>query len=151
MNILASDYPLLNVFWTMLAFFLFFIWIWLLITVIADVFRSHDLSGGVKALWLIFIIFLPYLGVFIYLIARGGKMQEHAVGDAQSRLSQLRAGRRGVRNPEHRRRAVEAGRSSRQGRDQRRGVRAAEATSPRLTNFVAPLRLGWRPWLVEPA
>jgi len=88
---LASDYPRLNVFWTMLAFFLFFIWIWLLITVIADVFRSHDLSGGVKALWLIFIIFLPYLGVFIYLIARGGKMQEHAVGDAQSRDAAFRS------------------------------------------------------------
>ena len=88
---LASDYPLLNVFWTMLAFFLFFIWIWLLITVIADVFRSHDLSGGVKALWLIFIIFLPYLGVFIYLIARGGKMQEHAVGDAQKQDAAFRS------------------------------------------------------------
>jgi len=88
---LASDYPLLNVFWTMLAFFLFFIWIWLLITVIADVFRSHDLSGGVKALWLIFIIFLPYLGVFIYLIARGGKMQDHAVSDAQSRDAAFRS------------------------------------------------------------
>ena len=88
---LASDYPLLNVFWTMLAFFLFFIWIWLLITVIADIFRSHDLSGGVKALWLIFIIFLPYLGVFIYLIARGGKMQEHAVGDAQNRDAAFRS------------------------------------------------------------
>ena len=88
---LASDYPLLNVFWTMLAFFLFFIWIWLLITVIADVFRSHDLSGGVKALWLIFIIFLPYLGVFIYLIARSDKMHEHAVGDAQSRDAAFRS------------------------------------------------------------
>jgi ABC-type Fe3+ transport system permease subunit len=62
---------------------LFFIWIWLLITVFADIFRSPDLSGWGKALWSIFVIFLPYLGVFVYLIARGHKMQEHAVNLAQ--------------------------------------------------------------------
>jgi hypothetical protein len=88
---LAADYPLLNVFWTMLWFFLFFIWIWILITVIADIFRSHDLSGWLKALWLLFVIFLPYLGVFIYLIARGHRMQEHAVSDAQSRDAAFRS------------------------------------------------------------
>ena len=67
-----------QVFWSMLWFFLFFIWIWLLITVFADIFRSHDLSGWGKALWTIFVIFLPYLGVFVYLIARGKKMAMHA-------------------------------------------------------------------------
>jgi hypothetical protein len=68
-----------QVFWSMLWFFLFFIWIWLLITVFGDIFRSRDLSGWGKALWTIFVIVLPYLGVFIYLIARGHKMQEHQV------------------------------------------------------------------------
>jgi hypothetical protein len=79
-----------EVLWDMLWFFLFFIWIWILIMVFADIFRSHDLSGWGKALWVIFIIFLPYLGVFVYLIARGGKMQEHRVRDAQEMDAQFR-------------------------------------------------------------
>ena len=66
---LATDYPLLNLFWTMIEIFFFVIWIWILITVLIDVFRSHDLSGWAKALWLVFIVFLPLLGVLIYLIA----------------------------------------------------------------------------------
>ena len=73
-----------QVFWSMLYFFLFFIWVWLLITVFADIFRSPDLSGGGKALWSIFVIFLPFLGVFVYLIARGGKMAERDIADAQA-------------------------------------------------------------------
>ncbi len=76
------QYPILDFFLTMLYFFLFIIWIWLLITVFIDIFRSHDMSGWVKALWAIFIIVLPFLGVFVYLIARGGKMQERAAADA---------------------------------------------------------------------
>jgi hypothetical protein len=68
----------------MLWFFLFFIWIWILITVFADLFRSHDLSGWAKAAWCIFVIILPFLGVFVYLIARGHKMQEHAMQSAQA-------------------------------------------------------------------
>ena len=79
---LAYDYPLGGVFLSMLYFFLFFIWIWILITVFADIFRSHDMSGWIKALWVIFVVILPFLGVFIYLIARGGKMQERNVKDA---------------------------------------------------------------------
>jgi|SRR5690349_12806270 Short C-terminal domain len=79
-----------EVLWDMLWFFLFFIWIWILIMVFADIFRSHDLGGWGKALWVIFIIFLPYLGVFVYLIARGGKMQEHRVQDAQAMDAQFR-------------------------------------------------------------
>jgi hypothetical protein len=73
-----------QVFWSMVWFFLFFIWIWLLISVFSDIFRSADLSGWGKALWSLFIIFLPYLGVFVYLIARGHKMHEHAVEAAQA-------------------------------------------------------------------
>ena len=79
---LASSYPVLDAFLTMLWFFLFIIWIWLLITVFIDIFRSHDIGGGAKALWVIFIIILPFLGVFVYLIARGGKMHERAAAEA---------------------------------------------------------------------
>ncbi len=79
-----------QVLWSMLWFFLFFIWIWLLIVVFSDIFRSHDLSGWAKALWTIFVIFLPYLGVFVYLIARGGKMEKHAVQDAQTQDAAFR-------------------------------------------------------------
>jgi len=71
-------------FLAMLYFTLFFIWIWLLITVFADIFRSHDMGGGVKAVWCIFVILMPYLGVFVYLIARGHKMSEHALEAAQA-------------------------------------------------------------------
>jgi ABC-type multidrug transport system fused ATPase/permease subunit len=79
-----------QVLWSMLWFFLFFIWIWLLIVVFSDIFRSRDLSGWGKAIWLIFIILVPYLGVFVYLIARGHKMQERAVNQAQAQEAQFR-------------------------------------------------------------
>ncbi len=78
----SYQYPILDFFLTMLYFFLFVIWIWLLITVFIDIFRSHDMGGWAKALWVIFIIVLPFLGVFVYLIARGGKMHERAARDA---------------------------------------------------------------------
>ena len=80
---MLADFGSGQVFWSMLWFFLFFIWIWLLIIVFSDIFRSHDLSGWGKALWTIFVIIVPYLGVFVYLIARGHKMQEHALQQAQ--------------------------------------------------------------------
>jgi len=79
----AYTYPLLNIFWTMLEFFIFFLWIWLLIVVFSDIFRSHDMGGLAKALWVIFVLIIPYLGVLIYLIARGGSMHERAVAEAQ--------------------------------------------------------------------
>jgi ABC-type multidrug transport system fused ATPase/permease subunit len=79
----ASSYPLLDFFWIMLEFFLFFIWIWLLIMVFGDIFRSHDMGGLPKALWVIFIIIIPFLGVFIYLIARGSSMHERQAKAAQ--------------------------------------------------------------------
>jgi hypothetical protein len=79
-----------QVFWSMLWFFLWFIWIWLLVVVFSDIFRSKDLSGWGKALWTIFVIVLPYLGTFVYLIARGGKMQENSVRIAQERDAQFR-------------------------------------------------------------
>jgi hypothetical protein len=79
---IASSYPILDAFLTMLYFFLFIIWIWLLITVFIDIFRSSDMGGGAKALWVIFVIILPFLGVFVYLLARGGKMHERAAAEA---------------------------------------------------------------------
>jgi len=88
---LASEFGTGQVFWSMLWFFLFFIWLWLLITVFADIFRSHDMGGFAKAIWVIFVIFLPYLGVFVYLIARGHKMQEHAVEAAKANDQAMRA------------------------------------------------------------
>lgn len=81
---LAFEYPLLNVFLSMLYFFLFVIWLWIAITVMIDIFRSRDLSGIAKFLWVAFVILVPYLGVFIYLIARGGKMHERQVADAKA-------------------------------------------------------------------
>ena len=75
----------------MLWFFLFFVWIWLLIVVFADIFRSPDMGGWAKALWTIFVIVMPYLGVFIYLIARGHKMGEHAAQQAQAQDAAFRA------------------------------------------------------------
>ncbi len=80
---LAYSYPLLGVFWTMLEFFAFFIWIWLLIIVFGDIFRSRDLGGFAKALWVILVIVVPLFGVLVYLIARGGSMHERAVERAQ--------------------------------------------------------------------
>jgi hypothetical protein len=73
-----------QMFWSFLWFFLFFIWIWLLISIFADIFRSHDLGGWGKALWTIFVIVLPFLGVFIYLIARGHSMGERTAKEMQA-------------------------------------------------------------------
>ena len=81
---LAYDYPLLGVFWTMLWFFIWFVWIMALFRVIIDIFRSHDLGGVSKALWLIFVLLLPFLGVFVYLIARGSKMAQRDIAQAQA-------------------------------------------------------------------
>jgi ABC-type multidrug transport system fused ATPase/permease subunit len=82
--LVGSDFGTGQVFLSMLWFFLFFIWIWLLIVVFSDIFRSHDLSGWAKAIWVIFVIVVPYLGVLVYLIARGHKMGEHAMAAAQA-------------------------------------------------------------------
>jgi type VI protein secretion system component VasK len=81
--VIASSYPLLDAFWTILWFFVFVAWIWVLITVFIDIFRSRDMGGFAKALWFIFVLFVPLLGVLCYLIARGGKMHERAAEQAQ--------------------------------------------------------------------
>jgi hypothetical protein len=82
--IFAADYPFLDVFWTMLVFFFWVIWIWILITVLVDLFGRNDLSGWGKAAWALFMIVLPYLGVFIYLITQGGAMAERKAAQAHA-------------------------------------------------------------------
>ncbi len=77
------SYPLLGVFWTLFELFLWIIWIWILIAIFVDIFRSQDLSGWGKALWFIFVLFIPLIGVLVYLIARGGKMHERAAREAR--------------------------------------------------------------------
>ena len=84
MSTLAAEWGVGQVFWSILWFTLFFIWIWLLITVFADIFRSHDMGGLAKTLWVLFVIIVPYLGVLVYFIARGHKMSEHAIADAKA-------------------------------------------------------------------
>jgi Short C-terminal domain/Phospholipase_D-nuclease N-terminal len=86
----ASSYPLLNVFWTIFEFFLWVIWIWILIWIFIDIFRSHDLSGWAKAGWFLFVLFIPLIGVLVYLIARGGSMQERAQQDAKQQDQEFR-------------------------------------------------------------
>jgi membrane protein implicated in regulation of membrane protease activity len=79
----SYSYPLLGAFWTILEIFLWVLWIWILIYVFIDIFRSHDLSGWAKALWFLFVLFIPLIGVLVYLIARGGEMHERALRQAQ--------------------------------------------------------------------
>ncbi|HUV18070.1 MAG TPA: SHOCT domain-containing protein [Ilumatobacteraceae bacterium] len=87
---LAYDYPILGLFWTMMIFFLWVAWIILLFRVFADIFRS-DMGGGAKALWSIFVILVPFLGVFIYVIANGRAMGERDIAIAQQRESDMQA------------------------------------------------------------
>jgi membrane protein implicated in regulation of membrane protease activity len=86
----SYSYPLLGAFWTVLEIFLWVLWIWVLIYVFIDIFRSRDLSGWAKALWFVFVLFIPLVGVLVYLIARGGEMHERAVQQAQQQDQEVR-------------------------------------------------------------
>ena len=86
---LAADYPLLDIIWTMLVFFGWVIWFWLLITVFGDLFSRHDISGWGKAGWMLLVVVLPYLGVFIYLIAQGVHMAERKGEETRARRAQF--------------------------------------------------------------
>ena len=88
---LAADYPFLDVMWTMLVFFIWILWIWLLITVFADIFRRHDITGAKKTLWIVFAILLPFLGVFIYLITQNVGMTERQLERTRAQREQLEA------------------------------------------------------------
>jgi ABC-type multidrug transport system fused ATPase/permease subunit len=87
----SYSYPLLGAFWTIFEIFLWVIWFWILITVFIDIFRSRDLSGWGKALWFIFVLVIPLIGVLVYLIARGGSMHDRQVRDAQQEEQQFRS------------------------------------------------------------
>jgi hypothetical protein len=88
---LAADYPFLDVLWTMLIFFLWVIWFWLLITVFVDIFRRRDISGLGKTAWVIFVIVLPFLGVFIYLITQSDEMAQRNIDQARAQQQQFDA------------------------------------------------------------
>ena len=85
---LAANYPFLDVMWTMLVFFAWVIWFWLLITIFSDIFRRHDISGWTKAAWTIFVIILPFLGVFVYMIAESKGMAERNQKQVQATQQQ---------------------------------------------------------------
>jgi hypothetical protein len=87
--VLGYDYPFLDVFWTMLIFFCWIIWFWLLITVFVDIFRRKDTSGFSKVLWIIFVIVLPFLGVFIYLLVNHDGMADRSIRQAQAQQAQM--------------------------------------------------------------
>jgi hypothetical protein len=87
--VLAADYPFLDILWTMLIFFAWVIWFWILIRVLMDVFRRHDLSGMGKAGWTLFMIVVPFLGVLIYLIAHGKDMGQRDIEQARASQAQF--------------------------------------------------------------
>jgi hypothetical protein len=87
--LLAADYPFLDVLWTMLIFFLWVIWFWILITVFIDLFRRKDTSGFSKVLWIIFVILVPFLGVFIYLLVNHDGMADRNIQQAQAQRAQM--------------------------------------------------------------
>jgi hypothetical protein len=82
---IAADYPFIDVFWSMIIFFFWVIWIWIVITVLIDIFRRHDIGGFTKALWVIFVVILPWLGVLIYLIVPHDGMRERSAFDDRIR------------------------------------------------------------------
>jgi hypothetical protein len=79
----AYTYPLLDIFWTMVEIFLFIVYIWVLIAIFSDIFRSHDMGGVAKMLWFLFVFILPVVGILAYLLVRGGSMHERAAKQAQ--------------------------------------------------------------------
>jgi Short C-terminal domain/Phospholipase_D-nuclease N-terminal len=87
--LIAADYPFLDVFWTILIFFCWVIWIWIVITVLVDVFRRDDIGGWAKAAWVVFVIVLPFLGVLIYLIVQHDGMRERSAREARSQKAEF--------------------------------------------------------------
>ena len=82
--VMAADYPFMDVLWSMIIFFFWVIWIWIVITVLTDIFRRHDIGGFAKALWVIFVVILPWLGVLVYLIVEHDGMRERSMKQAQA-------------------------------------------------------------------
>jgi hypothetical protein len=88
-TIFAADYPFLDVLWTMLIFFLWVMWFWLLIGIIGDVFRRRDIGGGKKAVWLVFLLFVPFLGALVYVLSNSDGMAERNLERAQAQRAQM--------------------------------------------------------------
>jgi hypothetical protein len=87
--VMAADYPFMDVLWSMIIFFFWVIWIWIVVTVLIDIFRRSDIGGFSKALWVIFVVVLPWLGVLIYLIAQHDGMRERSIKQAQDQKAQF--------------------------------------------------------------
>ena len=87
----SYSYPLLGAFWTIFEIFIWVLWLWVLFYIFVDIFRSHDLSGWAKALWFVFVLIIPVIGVLTYLIVRGGSMHERAVRQARQQDQEFRA------------------------------------------------------------
>jgi hypothetical protein len=87
--VLAADYPFIDIFWTILIFFAWVIWFWIVITVLADLFRRHDIGGWQKAAWVVFVIVVPFLGVLVYLIAQHDGMRERSMKQAESQKAEF--------------------------------------------------------------
>jgi len=83
------DYPFLNILWSMIIFFVWIVWIWMMFTILADVFRRHDISGWIKALWCVFLILLPFLGALVYLIAQGDGMAQRNAEAVKGQKAQV--------------------------------------------------------------
>ena len=130
--VFAADYPFMDVLWSMIIFFFWVIWIWIVITVLIDVFRRHDIGGFSKALWVIFVVILPWLGVLIYLIVEHDGMRDRGMKQAQAQTASIRrsSSRRGGRGS-----AAEIAQgqgTARRRRDHAGGVRRAEGQSARV-------------------
>jgi hypothetical protein len=97
---IAADYPFMDIFWTLLVFFGWVVWFWILIRILSDIFRRHDISGWGKAAWIAFVIFLPFLGVFIYLIANGKEMGQRDIEQARASRAQFDDYVKSVAGPE---------------------------------------------------
>ena len=87
--VIAADYPFMNVLWSMIIFFAWVAWIWILIVILTDVFRRHDIGGWTKALWTIFLVVIPFLGVLVYLVAQHDGMAERQQKDVQAQQAQF--------------------------------------------------------------
>ncbi len=130
--VMAADYPFMDVLWSMLIFFFWVIWIWIVITVLIDVFRRHDIGGWAKAAWVIFVVILPWLGVLVYLIVEHDGMRERSMKQAQTQQASVRrlCARHGGRRV--RRRDREGQGAARRRHDHAGGVRGAEGESARV-------------------
>ena len=144
--VIAADYPFLDILWTMIIFFTWVVWIWIMIVILTDVFRRHDISGWIKALWVVFLIVLPFLGALVYLIAQHDGMAQRSAKQAESQKAEFDDYVRGVAGGS-RRGDREGQGAARQRGDQAGGVRGAQGQGARrrLTSPLTSPRSARRP------